>query len=81
VLGPDQRLSVYDGLRSLTTWAAYQNFDDAQKGTLEVGKLADFVVLDENPLKVEPNTLRDLQVMETIKAGVSIYAASPARVP
>lgn len=80
VLGPDQRLSVYDGLRSLTTWAASQYFEEAQKGTLEVGKLADFVVLDKNPLKVEPKTLRDLRVMETIKAGTSIYAANTTAV-
>jgi predicted amidohydrolase YtcJ len=81
VLGPEQRLSVYDGLRSLTVWGAYQYFEEADKGTIEVGKLADFVILDRNPLKVEPRVLRDLRVLETIKAGQPIYTANAGREP
>ena len=73
VLGPDQRVSVYNALRSITTNAAYQFFEEDRKGTLEEGKLADLVILDANPLKVEPAALWDLQVLETIKEGETIY--------
>ena len=75
VIGPDQRISAYDALRAITVWAAYQGFQEASKGTLEEGKLADLVILDRNPLKVEPQDLRALRVMETIKAGNTIYRA------
>jgi predicted amidohydrolase YtcJ len=73
VIGPEERISPYDALRSITTWAAYQYFEEASKGTLEVGKLADLVILDQNPLKVEPASIMDIKVMETIKEGKSVY--------
>ena len=53
--------------------AAYQYFEEDRKGTLEAGKLADLVILNEDPLKAEPMKLRDIQVMETIKEGRTIY--------
>ncbi len=73
VIGPDQRIDPYTALKSITTWAAYQYFEENRKGTLEPGKLADLVILDRNPLKVDPSTIMDIQVMETIKEGVSVY--------
>jgi predicted amidohydrolase YtcJ len=73
VIGEDERITSYMALESITKWAAYQDFRKNSKGTLEVGKLADLVVLDKNPLKVEPKQLFDIQVMETIKEGKSIY--------
>jgi predicted amidohydrolase YtcJ len=73
VIGPDQRVSPYIALKSMTEWAAYQGFTEDLKGTLETGKLADLVILDRNPLKVEPMAIRDIKVMETIKEGKSIY--------
>ena len=73
VLGPEQRVSVMDALKSITINAAYQYFEEKTKGSLEPGKLADFVILDKNPLKVEPLTIKDIQVVETIKEGQSIY--------
>ena len=60
----------------MTIWSAYQHFEEASKGSIEVGKLADFVVLSENPLEVEPQTLHSLTVLETIKGGESIYRRS-----
>ncbi len=75
VLGPEQRVSVMDALKSITINAAYQYFEEDTKGTLEPGKLADFVILDKNPLKVEPLTIKDIKVVETFKEGVSIYMA------
>ena len=73
IIGPDERISPYDALKSITSWAAYQCFEEDLKGDLSVGKLADFVILDKNPLKVDPMTLKDIVVMETIKEGNSIF--------
>jgi predicted amidohydrolase YtcJ len=73
VIGPDERLSPYDALRGVTSEAAYQIKEEKTKGTLETGKLADLVVLDKNPLKVAPTTIKDIQVLETIKEGRSIF--------
>jgi hypothetical protein len=75
VLGPDQRVSAWDALRSITVNAAYQYFEEDRKGTIAVGKLADFVILDRNPLKVESEALWDLVVVETIKEGGTVYRA------
>ncbi|MCC7502484.1 MAG: amidohydrolase family protein, partial [Flavobacteriales bacterium] len=52
---------------------AYQAFEEDLKGTLTVGKLADLVILDKNPLKIDPMTITDISVMQTIKEGTSIY--------
>lgn len=73
VLGPDQRVDVYTALRAMTIWPAYQHFEEATKGSLEVGKNADLIILDKNPLKVAPETLKDLQVDTTISRGNIIY--------
>jgi predicted amidohydrolase YtcJ len=59
----------------MTDYAAYQYFEEKTKGTLETGKLADLVILDANPLKVEPMAIKDIKVLETLKAGKSIYKA------
>lgn len=75
VLGPEQRVSVMNALKSITINAAYQYFEEKTKGSLESGKLADFVILDKNPLKVEPKGIKDIKVVETIKEGKSIYVA------
>jgi len=73
VLGPEHRVPVATALKALTIWPAWQHFEEDSKGTIEVGKLADFVILAENPLTVDPDRLADIQVVETIKEGVSIY--------
>jgi predicted amidohydrolase YtcJ len=73
VIGPDQRISPYVALKSITDWAAYQYFEEGTKGTLTAGKLADFVILDKNPIAVAPETIKSIQVIETIKEGKSIY--------
>ena len=58
VLGPQHRLTPMQALKAMTIDAAYQHFEEASKGSLEVNKLADLVILDKNPLKVEPATSR-----------------------
>jgi len=64
---------LMDALKSITINAAYQYFEEKTKGSLEPGKLADFVILDKNPLKVEPMTIKEIHVVETVKEGESIY--------
>ena len=73
VLGPEHRVPVATALKALTIWPAWQHFEEKTKGTIEVGKLADFVILSENPLSVPEGQLADLKVLETIKEGKSIY--------
>ncbi len=73
VMGPDERLTPYQALKSFTIWGAEQFFEEKNKGTLSTGKLADMVVLDKNPLKVDPMTLKDIKVLETIKEGKSVF--------
>ena len=74
-LGPDERVSPYIAFKAMTDYAAYQYFEEKTKGTLEAGKLADLVILDANPLKVEPMAIKDIKVLETLKAGKTIYKA------
>lgn len=73
ILGADQRISAYEGLKSLTEWAAYQYFEENNKGTITEGKLADFVILDKNPLKINPLKINTIQVLESIKEGQIVY--------
>ncbi len=72
-LAEDQKVSVFDGLRAITIAGAYQYHEEDRKGTLEPGKLADLAVLDANPLKVDAADVRDIQVVETIKDGVTVW--------
>ncbi len=72
-IGPDQRVTPLEGLKAMTIWVAEQYGEQAQKGTLEAGKLADMVVLSANPLKVDKAAIKDIQVLETFKEGKSIY--------
>ncbi|NLB52968.1 MAG: amidohydrolase [Syntrophomonadaceae bacterium] len=69
LFGPEQRISVLEALRTWTVNAAYATFDENIKGSIEPGKLADLVVLDWNPLLVEPQELKDLKVMMTVVGG------------
>ena len=77
VLGPDQRVDAYTALRAMTIWPAFQLFEEGVKGSIAVGKLADFVVLSADPLKTEATQLASIKVEETIKEGETIYAANP----
>jgi predicted amidohydrolase YtcJ len=74
VLGPEQRISVMDALRAVTSDAAWQVFEDDNRGSLEPGKYADLVVLSGNPLE-EPMNMRDLQVERTVVGGATVFQA------
>jgi hypothetical protein len=74
VIGADQRVTPMEALKSMTIWAAEQYGEQSSKGTLEAGKRANLVVLDKNPLAVEPMAIKDIKVLETIRDGKTIYA-------
>jgi predicted amidohydrolase YtcJ len=80
VLGPDQRLTAMQALRALTIWPAWQHFDEATRGSISVGKVADFVVLGEDPLAADPMRLKDIPILETIKGDQPIYQRGATRV-
>ena len=73
IIGEKERLTPYEALKAITIWSAYQHFEEDKKGTLEAGKLADLVILDQNPLKIKPDKIKDIQVLETIKNGESVF--------
>lgn len=76
VLGPDQRIPVMAALRAITSDAAWQNFEEKTKGSIEPGKVADLVVLDENPLTVSPIHIKDIRIAMTVVAGKIVYEAN-----
>lgn len=78
ILGPNQRVDVTTALKSMTLWAAYQQFEEKDKGSIEVGKLADLVILSADPTAVKPETLAQIKVTETIKDGQSIFRLTSA---
>jgi predicted amidohydrolase YtcJ len=69
VLGPQERVSVDDAIRAVTIDAAYQMMSDHEVGSLEAGKLADFVVLEKNPRTTAPVQIADIKVLETWVGG------------
>ncbi|WP_205067994.1 amidohydrolase [Photobacterium phosphoreum] len=75
VIGEAQQITPLEGLKTMTLWAAEQYNEEMNKGSLEVGKLADLVILDNNPLTVEPTKIKDIKIVETIKEGNTIYSA------
>jgi len=75
VMGPDERLTPAEALKTVTLWGAYQHFEEDRKGSIEVGKLADLVVLSENPLTIDPARIGEITVLETIKEGNTVYRA------
>ena len=77
-LDEDQKVTPYQAMRAITFNGAYQYGEEADKGTLEAGKLADLVVLDRNPLAVDPREIRDIKVLATIKEGEVIYRRDEA---
>jgi predicted amidohydrolase YtcJ len=75
IIGPAQRVDVMTALRAMTIWPAWQHFEENEKGSIEAGKLADFVILSQDPTAIDPEHLDTLKVIETIKEGRVIYSA------
>ncbi|MEZ5277710.1 MAG: amidohydrolase [Opitutaceae bacterium] len=79
IIGPDQRVDVMTALKAMTIWPAWQHFEEDTKGSIAVGKLADFVILDQDPTVVDPETLDQIKVIRTIKEGTTIFELDTAR--
>ena len=72
-MGIDQRTDPYLALRGFTSVPAFMYKEEANKGSITAGKLADMVMLDRNPLKVDPIEIKDIQIIKTIKNGKDLY--------
>ena len=66
-------MCIRDRLKAVTINAAYQYFEEQDKGSIKAGKQADLVILDSSPLEISPEELRTIKVLETIKDGICIY--------
>lgn len=73
VIGPDERVTPIEGIRAITINGAYQYFEEKTKGSIEKGKLADLVILSADPTTIDPLKIKDIEVLETIKGGKTIY--------
>ena len=76
VYGPDEAISMAEALTAYTYGGAWLSFEENEKGRLQPGMLADFIVLDRNPLTIEPEEIMQLQVMETWIGGERVWARS-----
>ena len=81
VIGPDERLAARDALALYTAGGAYVMHRETEIGSLEPGKLADFTVLDRNPLSVGPEQITDIQVLATVVDGTPTYQAGSTAFP
>ncbi len=69
-----QGIDVYSALKAITIDGAYQGYEEDIKGSIAVGKLADFAILEENPLEIEPLKIKDIKVLEAIVGGKSVFS-------
>lgn len=74
ILGEEECIPPYEALKAVTIHAAYQYFEEGIKGSIKEGKHADYIVLDQNPLKVEIDEIKKIQILETVKEGQTIYS-------
>jgi len=81
VIGPDERLAARDALALYTTGGAYAMHRETEIGSLEPGKLADFTVLDRNPLRTDPEQITAIQVLATVVDGIPTYQAGTITFP
>jgi hypothetical protein len=74
---PEEGLGVMDAIRLYTTHSAYAGFEEALKGSIEPGKLADLVVLSEDPFEIPPDGLKEVRVVKTLIGGEVAHAMDP----
>jgi predicted amidohydrolase YtcJ len=75
VWGPNQRVTVDEALRICTLNGAYASFEESEKGSISVGKLADFVILAADPHHVEPDAIKEIAVLRTVVGGRTTFEA------
>ena len=69
----ENALSREETLRGMTIWAAYSNFEENEKGSIEVGKFADFVILNQDIMKVDGKKIPKTKVVSTFLNGEKVY--------
>lgn len=74
VIGEDERVTPYEAMKMITLWGAEQFGEVDRKGSLAPGKLADMVVLSDDPVAIDPMKINAIQVLETIKEGKTVYS-------
>uniref|UniRef100_UPI00257CB1DF amidohydrolase n=1 Tax=Candidatus Borrarchaeum sp. TaxID=2846742 RepID=UPI00257CB1DF len=72
-IGAEQKIGIKDALKAYTLNSAYVTFEEGVKGSIEPGKLADFVVLSDDPFNVRDNEIKDIYVEMTIIGGKTVY--------
>ena len=72
--GVNQRISVEEALKVYTLHGAYASFEEDTKGSIQAGKLADFVVLGQNPIDVDPLSIKDIPIIKTVIGGKVVYS-------
>ncbi len=77
VIGANERVSALEAMKMVTLWGAEQFGEQDSKGSLEPGKLADMVILSDNPLTIDPMKINTIVVLETIKDGKTVYKRQP----
>lgn len=75
----ENALTREEALKGMTIWAAYSNFEDKTRGSIEKGKFADFVILDKDIMKIPLNEVRGTKVMRTVIGGESLYTAPASK--
>ena len=75
VWGASQRISVTDAMRICTVHGAYASFEEHTKGTLAPGKLADLVILENDPHDVDVDAIKDIRIVRTVMGGRTVYEA------
>jgi len=75
VWGPNQRISIDQALKVCTMNGAYASFEENIKGSITVGKLADFVILADAPHDVDPDQIKNIEVVRTVVGGTTMHAS------
>ena len=73
-MGPEQKITAEEALRAYTVTAAYAAFEEKEKGSLEIGKLADFVILSDDVLSVAPQAIDKIQIDQTVVGGRVVHS-------
>ncbi len=75
IWGPNQRITIDEALRICTMNGAYASFEEDIKGSISVGKLADFVILADDPHDVDPDEIKNIEIVRTVVGGTTMYGA------
>jgi hypothetical protein len=73
VYGEAQKVSVEDAIKIWTLGSAYATFEEKIKGSIEKGKLADFVILSQDPRKINPDSIMTIKVLKTVIGGKVVF--------